>query len=322
MDDRAANRGACFRRAGAPDAGDRWGVGARAERCEPVHVLDRAQQRVVVDAAGIRPRRDHRAREDRGDRVAWRVGLGLVEGQHQQAVVGAGPVEVAAQCLLRPRIARSDGAVVHVVAQVGGEEGDRRQPVPVGPQRRGGQVGGGAGEVGEVHPRAVLARVPPRRAHRGARTGKRLGVSHERPARGEERGAEVGRVEAVVAAVVGDALGAPREQREVVGLARVGFGVRVGEARPGLGQGVQVGRAGAPEDLAGVLVLHDDDQHVVGGGKGRRGRRGARRGGEQCGDRERDEACDAASGHGVQCGEPAPPAVEGARRVHPVVRCS
>ena len=220
--------------------------------------------------------------------------------------MGACPREVAAEGRLRPRVTGRDRAVVHVVAQVGREERDRRQPVPRGAHGRRGQVGGGAGQVGEVHPRAVLARVAARRAHRRARLREAFGVARERASRREERGAEVGCGEAVVAAVVGDALGAPGEQRQVVGLARVGLGVRVGEARPGPGEPGEVGRRGVADDLAGVLVLHDDDQHVIGPGERGGCSRGARGGGQQSGRRERDEAGEATGGHGEQCGEHRP----------------
>src|SRR3712207_9281100 len=59
----------------------------------------------------------HRPDEEGRDRVRGGAAV-LVEGDDQQAVVRAGPLDVAAQLLLRPRVAGRHVAVVHVVAQV------------------------------------------------------------------------------------------------------------------------------------------------------------------------------------------------------------
>src|SRR5207244_6058219 len=63
--------------------------------------------------------------------------------------------------------------------------------------------------------------------------------------------------------VVGDALGRAREQRQVVRLARVCLGTRVGERRRPVYQSVRVRRVRASGDVLVGLVLEDRDDHVV-----------------------------------------------------------
>src|ERR1700712_1003824 len=70
-----------------PDAGQRGGMCSLAEGRQAVHVLDGAQQGVVVGATGDVPRADHRP-DEHGCDVVLAAAVVLVERDHQQAVVG------------------------------------------------------------------------------------------------------------------------------------------------------------------------------------------------------------------------------------------
>src|SRR4051812_9937686 len=106
----------------APDPGDRRALGGLADRREPVHVGEGAQQRVVVDALIARPRPDPRADDRRGDVVVLRAVV-LVEGDDEEAVVRRRPAHVPGQMVASPPVAGGDPAVMHVVAEVGDDEG-------------------------------------------------------------------------------------------------------------------------------------------------------------------------------------------------------
>ena len=169
----------------------------------------------------------------------------LVEGEDEQAVVGLGPVDVRAEVRLQPGVALGDGAVVHVVVEVGDDERDRRERAEVG-REAGQRLVGGGREVREVHPGAVLADVLPLLQPVKPARRQPLAVAGEAEARGAQLAAEVRPGERVRAGVVGDALGGSGEQREVVRLAGVGHGVGLGEVGVLLRQRVDVRRLGLP----------------------------------------------------------------------------
>ena len=109
----------------------------------------------------------HGSHKNRGDLVAAGVVV-LIPGDDQQAVVGSRKLNVAVNVLLQPRIALSDGAVMHIVIEIGIDD------------RHGGQVGEVCGEagkrlvrggrhIGEVYPRSMFFRISAGSANRGTR---------------------------------------------------------------------------------------------------------------------------------------------------------
>jgi hypothetical protein len=93
--------------------------------------------------------------------------------------------------------------------------------------------------------------------------GQILGESDERPRGGHELRGEVLGAERRKTVVVRDAQRVAGEQRQVVGLARVGLGVRVDEVGPRASQLVEERRFAAAEHLIGVLVLEHHHNDVV-----------------------------------------------------------
>ncbi len=98
------------------------GYGRRAaQRRQTVHVLDRAQDIVVVERRGICAGDDQVriAVDDRGDRTG-RMGIGLllVSGDDQEAVVRLGPLQVAVEFCLQPGVGTGSEKVVLV--RIGG----------------------------------------------------------------------------------------------------------------------------------------------------------------------------------------------------------
>ena len=144
-----------------PQAGDPGGLRAVPQRREAVEVLDRAQQPVVVGALAYRAR-DHVLRRRR----QWRCGCRghrpppTRRSSRSAGCCGCGPTARSGRGAAQPLVALSDRTVVHVVAEIGDDEGDRRQLRVIGGHRRHRLVGRRR-DVAEVRPRAVLAGVAP-----------------------------------------------------------------------------------------------------------------------------------------------------------------
>jgi hypothetical protein len=73
----------------------------------------------VVEVVGDLAGSDHGTGEHGRDVVGGGVVVVLVKGHDEQAVVGAGPVEVGGEVVLGPGVAGGHGTVMHVVAQLG-----------------------------------------------------------------------------------------------------------------------------------------------------------------------------------------------------------
>jgi hypothetical protein len=162
---------------------------------------------------------------------------------------------------------------VHVVGQVGHDERDGRQLRVVAREAGERLIGAGRDLIGAgalpVDPGVVLAGIVARRDRGRAGRGQAVGVAGERLAGPDQLGPEVrGRERRGGRRVGRDALGTPGEEGEIVGLARVGDPVRLGELRPLAGERVEVGGRGRAEDLDVGVVLLDDDDHMIGAGHG------------------------------------------------------
>src|SRR4051794_384509 len=99
-----------------PDPAQRLRPGGLTQRRQAVHVLDRAQQAVVVDPLVALARSHHRTHQEGRDVVGGGPVV-LVERDHQQAVVLLRPAHVAGQLGGGPAVPGGHPAVVHVVAQ-------------------------------------------------------------------------------------------------------------------------------------------------------------------------------------------------------------
>ena len=82
----------------------------------------------------------------------------FVPCHNQQAIVRFDKLDIGAKIILKPGVSLRDGAIMHVVIEIRNDEGDRRQGSEVSRKTRKGLVAG-AGHIGEIHPRVVLARV-------------------------------------------------------------------------------------------------------------------------------------------------------------------
>lgn len=81
----------------------------------------------------------------------------FVPCHNQQAIIRFDKLDIGAKIILKQGSLR-DGAIMHVVIGIRNDEGDRRQGNEVSRKTRKGLVAG-AGHIGEIHPRVVLARV-------------------------------------------------------------------------------------------------------------------------------------------------------------------
>jgi hypothetical protein len=105
----------------SPRVCDGRGGRAQSRRRQSVRGLKCAQHTVVVGVLGVGAGPHLLAQKDGGDLVGLAV-IVLVPGDHEQAVVGFGPGRVVAEVLAQPGVALLDGAVVHVVLNVGDDE--------------------------------------------------------------------------------------------------------------------------------------------------------------------------------------------------------
>jgi hypothetical protein len=111
----------------------------------------------MIDHLGELAGLNRLAEEDGGNLVALRTVI-FVPGDYQQTVVGFGELNIGIDVGLQPGVALLDGAVMHVVVQIGHHDGDGGQGGEIRGKAGEGQVARG-GHVGEIHPGVVLARV-------------------------------------------------------------------------------------------------------------------------------------------------------------------
>jgi hypothetical protein len=221
----------------------------------------------VRDVLGVLAGNDPLAGQDGGDVVAV-AAVVLIEGQDRQRVVRLRPLHVGIQVGLQPGVAGRDRAIVHVIAEVGGHQGNRGQGREVGRPGGVGSVVGGVRGRRPVGRRVVLAGVITPVSASGA---AQVAVARHRfveasngEAGGQELGAQGAGGKCVRAAVVGDALGGARPQSQVVGLAGVPDGKGLGHQGILLGQRVDIGCGRAADDLLVGVVLHNHNHDMVG----------------------------------------------------------
>jgi hypothetical protein len=98
---------------------------------------------------------DRHSEEDRRNMVAA-CAIVFVPCHNQKAIVRFDKLDIGAKIILKPSVSLRDGAIMHVVIEIRNDEGDRRQGSEVIRKARKGLVAG-AGHIGEIHPRVVLA---------------------------------------------------------------------------------------------------------------------------------------------------------------------
>jgi len=207
------------------------------------------------------PLLDHRSHKNGCDLVAAGVVV-FIPGYDQQAVVGLRKLNVAINVLLQPCIALGNGAVMHIVIEIGIDD------------RHGGQVckvRWEAGErlvrcgrhIGEVYPRSVFFRVSARGANRGTGGRQIFGESGEGLACGSQLSGQVFCGEAMRAGVIRNALVRPREQIKVIGLAGMLNRKGLSKQRALLGKTVDIRRRRRTDDGSERMVLFNHDHHMV-----------------------------------------------------------
>lgn len=122
---------------------------------QTVQVLERPQDIEVVDSLGELPLFHHGSNKDRRNLVAAGVVI-FVPGHNQEAVVALRKLNIAVEVLLQPRVTLGDGAIVHVVIEIGYDKRERRQSCEVG-GKTGKRLVGARGYIGEINPRTMLA---------------------------------------------------------------------------------------------------------------------------------------------------------------------
>ena len=209
---------------------------------------------------------------------ALAVGRVLVEGDDRERALGAPGRRVhdLRQLGLEEGVAGGDAAALHVGAVVGGHPREVRraggglQVLAEFLKRHdvGRAVGGAVAHVLEVEHRLVV--IPVIAVHgvvAGAVGG--LGVRLPGLVRGVDFVTDVGRVDRVervflFRVVERDAEGGPAGEGEVVGVARVLFGVEVGQRGAVLPEAVEVrGLLDVADDVAVVLVLEVEEEDVL-----------------------------------------------------------
>jgi len=88
----------------------------------------------------------------------------FVPCHNQQAIVRFDKLDIGAKIILKPGVSLRDGPIMHVAIEIRNDEGDRRQGSEV--SRKG--LVAGAGHIGEIQPRVVLAHVSAGRADSGS----------------------------------------------------------------------------------------------------------------------------------------------------------
>jgi hypothetical protein len=139
---------------------------------QAIEVLDRPQHVEVIDALAELPGFNHRPKEDSGNLIALCAVI-LIPGDNQQAVMSFCKLDIWVDVGLQPGIALLDGAVMHVVVQIGHHDGDGGQGGEVCRKAGEGQIARG-GYIGEINPGIVLARVSPGSTNRGPGCGQVL----------------------------------------------------------------------------------------------------------------------------------------------------
>ncbi len=158
---------------------------------------------------------------------------------------------------------------MHVVAQVGDDEREVRERVgaEVPPERRERddppQPPRARGDVLEVEQRIVLLRVAAGRRTREARRRQSLCIGLPRLSGPFERVREVPCRDDTARAVARHPFRRARDEREVVGQARVGDPVVVGQEGIASGECGECRRLAASDHLRELLVLEDDDHDTV-----------------------------------------------------------
>ena len=149
-----------------------------------------------------------------------------------------------------PAIALFNRAVMHVVVEIGNDEGHGWQLVEI--RREARQRLLDALRSQQRLPGIVFAR----------RTG--LDIADETLARGDQGAGERRHVVAVLA-VVANSLGRAAEQREIIRLARMGNGEGVGEVRALRREVAQEPGLAAAHDLIERMIFHHHNDHMIGG---------------------------------------------------------
>jgi len=103
---------------------------------QSIKVFNGTQNIEVVNGFSKLSLLHHRSHKNGGNVVTVEIVV-LIPGHDQQAVVGLGKLNVAINVLLQPGIALGNGAVMHVVIEIGIDNGD------------GGQVGEVRREAGK-----------------------------------------------------------------------------------------------------------------------------------------------------------------------------
>jgi hypothetical protein len=168
-----------------------------------------------------------------------------------------------------PRVARCNGAIVHVVAEIRNDERERRQYVcaEVGPQLRERDdvrpAFGARRNLGEVEERIVLLRVEATR--RAGEPGVRdpFGIRLPRLVRTFECVRDALTVYDAVGAVARNSVRRAGDEREVVRQARMRDRVVAVQRRVATGKHVERRRVARADHVAGLVVLEHDDDHVV-----------------------------------------------------------
>lgn len=126
---------------------------------QTVQILKRAQHVEVIDGLRELPLLHHWTNEDGRNLVVAGVVV-FIPGHDQQAVVGVGKLNITINVLLQPGIALRDGSVMHIVIEVRDDERERRQRREIRGEA-GERLIGCGGNVGEIDPGRVLARIGP-----------------------------------------------------------------------------------------------------------------------------------------------------------------
>ena len=206
---------------------------------------------------------------------------GLVENDEDDAVRELRAREQRLQETAEPGVARSHGAVVHVVAQVRHDQREGRQPVGGEvsrelPQRHDPPAPRRTGEnVSKVEEGVVLLGIAARVGPGEARPRQPLSIGLPGPAGALQRVGEIPGGDDAARAIGVDALGRAGDEREVVRQTRMGDTAVAGEHGVAGCKGVELRRLLAAEHAGLVLVLHHDHEHVLERRHGRRHRLGA-----------------------------------------------
>lgn len=241
------------------------------EAAQSPGILDGVQQRIVIVSYIRLEALRHRLRDDQRRHPIAKESFALIPGDKQDAaLLPRGAIQDRRHEVAQEGIARGDGAIVHVVAQIRRDEfeisGGRIEVREIGDvaaaRRRSADVGEADGGfvLPGVSAGAVLA-VVRGRAHKAVERH----VLRENPPRLAPCLKLIGQVlpGEIMMGVIGDALRRAAEERQIIRLRRVGDSAVI-RRQPVIGdQGIDVRRVRIAHDAAVALVLHHDEIDVA-----------------------------------------------------------